>query len=1007
MGESRFTGLRIPSATYRLQFNCEFGFAAAAGIVPYLHELGITDVYASPYFKAKCGSQHGYDIVDHNACNPEVGCDEEYDGYVAALRAHEMGQILDIVPNHMCLESSDNRWWMDVLENGPGSLYNNFFDIDWYPVKQELMNKVLLPLLGDQYGAILENQELQIGFQSGAFCLNYYDHRFPIIPKTYGQILRHRLEELEQTLSPADPRYQELLSILTALEHLPSYTERDSQKVAERYREKEIVKRRLAALYQESAEIRQFIDGNVALFNGEKGVSASFDLLERLLRDQVYRITHWRVATEEINYRRFFDINSLGAIRMELHEVFEQTHRLLFTLIREGKVTGLRVDHADGLYNPSEYFRKLQSGCFLQVCLGAMQGDAGQEKDAQSPEEQIMRNYYDDVLAMDPQFKPFYIVGEKILNKGEKLPEDWPIFSDTGYGFVNLVNGIFVDSRNAKPFDGIYRRFTKTQLNFQDVVYEKKKLVMQSTMAGEINTLGHHLNTISEKNRHTRDYTLNSLIKALVEVIAFFPVYRTYINSMDVSERDRQYIEYAVSKARRRNPATNISIFDFIRDVLMLKFHPHMEVGQKREWLDFTMRFQQLTGPVMAKGVEDTAFYVFNRLVSLNEVGGSPDRFGVTIDAFHGQNIDRSKFRPHSMLATSTHDTKRSEDVRARINVLSEIPEMWRECVSRWSRLNRKNKVVVDGQPAPDRNEEYLLYQTLVGAWPLCGVSDPAFDRFRLRIRNYMLKALREAKVNTSWISPNTLYEDGVMFFIDTILNERSARNFLHDMASFQALTAQCGMYSSLSSCLLKMTAPGVPDFYQGTELLDYSLVDPDNRKQVDYDLRRNLLARLKEEEATFGARWLLRDMLEKWPDSRNKLYLVSKVLPFRRARRELFDGGKYLPLELQGERSDNACAFERCNGDRVAVVVAPRFFVSLTNQGARYPLGEAVWGDTRVLLPFEGEEAGRYRNIFTGDVLEPARDDGVSTLQLAEVLAEFPVALLEREPRGALAKCE
>ncbi len=999
MEKSRFTGLRIPSATYRLQFNSGFDFTAAAEIIPYLAELGFTDVYASPYFKAKSGSLHGYDIVDHNALNPEVGSAEEYDGYLAQLRAHDMGQILDIVPNHMCLESRDNQWWMDVLENGPGSLYNNFFDIDWYPVKQELMNKVLLPLLGDQYGAVLENKELQLHFEGGAFSLDYYDHRFPIIPKTYGQILRCRLDALEQGLSPDSSHYQELLSILTALEHLPFYTERDRQKVTERYREKEIIKRRLATLYQESVEIRNFIDGNVALFNGEKGEPGSFNLLERLLRDQVYRISHWRVATEEINYRRFFDINSLGAIRMELHEVFDETHRLVFSLIREGKITGLRVDHADGLYNPSEYFRKLQSGCFMQVCLGAMQCQAGEEKgDAQAPEEQIMRNYYDDVLGMDPQFKPFYIVGEKILNKGEKLPEDWPIFSDTGYGFVNLVNGIFIDSRNAKAFDAIYRRFTKTHENFQDVVYEKKKLVMQSTMASEINTLGHHLNTISEKNRHTRDYTLNSLIKALVEVIAFFPVYRTYINSMDVSERDRQYIDYAVSKARRRNPATNVSIFDFIRDVLMLRFHKNMEPSEKRDWLDFTMRFQQLTGPVMAKGVEDTAFYVFNRLVSLNEVGGSPERFGVTIDAFHGQNIDRSKFRPHSMLATSTHDTKRSEDVRARINVLSEIPDQWRECVSRWSRINRKNKVVVDGQPVPDRNEEYLLYQTLIGAWPLCDVSDPAFDPFRLRIKNYMLKAIREAKVNTSWISPNILYEDAVLFFVDAILNEKTARNFLTEISSFQTLTARCGMFTSLSASLLKMTAPGIPDFYQGTELLDFSLVDPDNRNQVDFVLRRKLLERLKAEEAAHGPLWLARDMLENWPDSRVKLYLAAKVLPFRREKRELFDRGKYLPLEVQGERSDNVCAFERCNGDLVAVVIVPRFFVGLTNQGAPLPLGKEVWGDTRVLLPFEGEEAGMYRNILTGELVQTGREEGVPSVSLAEVLAEFPVALLERE---------
>ncbi len=388
MEKSRFTGLRIPSATYRLQFNSGFDFTAAAEIIPYLAELGFTDVYASPYFKAKSGSLHGYDIVDHNALNPEVGSAEEYDGYLAQLRAHDMGQILDIVPNHMCLESRDNQWWMDVLENGPGSLYNNFFDIDWYPVKQELMNKVLLPLLGDQYGAVLENKELQLHFEGGAFSLDYYDHRFPIIPKTYGQILRCRLDALEQGLSPDSSHYQELLSILTALEHLPFYTERDRQKVTERYREKEIIKRRLATLYQESVEIRNFIDGNVALFNGEKGEPGSFNLLERLLRDQVYRISHWRVATEEINYRRFFDINSLGAIRMELHEVFDETHRLVFSLIREGKITGLRVDHADGLYNPSEYFRKLQT---VFTGMPALQCQAGEEWNHPIHHAQLLR----------------------------------------------------------------------------------------------------------------------------------------------------------------------------------------------------------------------------------------------------------------------------------------------------------------------------------------------------------------------------------------------------------------------------------------------------------------------------------------------------------------------------------------------------------------------------------------------------------------------------------------
>ncbi|SNB47349.1 malto-oligosyltrehalose synthase [Geobacter sp. DSM 9736] len=994
MERNHFTGLRIPSATYRLQFNGGFGFSAAADTLPYLQELGITDVYAAPFFKAKAGSTHGYDIVDHNVINPEVGFEEDFDLYIRRISELGMGQILDIVPNHMCLESRDNRWWMDVLENGPGSIYNNFFDIEWYPVKHELMNKVLLPILGDQYGAILENQELQLGFEQGSFHLHYWEHRFPLVPQTYSSILSHRLEILAGILSSEHPDYEELLSILTALEHLPSYTERDRHKVAERCREKEIIKRRLDRLYRESPRVREHIDGNVTIFNGEKAVPGSFDLLEKLLRDQVYRISHWRVATEEINYRRFFDINSLGAIRMELQEVFSETHRFLFSLIREGKVTGLRVDHADGLYNPSEYFRNLQSGCFLQLCLKAVQGEEPVQ------EEQVMRDYYKEVLGMDPKFKPFYIVGEKILTKGEKLPEDWPIFSDTGYGFANLVNALFIDNRNAKAVDAIYSRFTKTRMNFQDVAYEKKKLVMQSSMASEINTLGHHLNTISEKNRHTRDFTLNSLVKALVEVIAFFPVYRTYINSFDVAERDRQYIEYAVLKAKRKNPATNVSIFEFIRDVLMLRFPESIDSHQRREWLDFTMRFQQLTGPVMAKGVEDTAFYVYNRLVSLNEVGGNPERFGITIEAFHGQNIERSKARPHSMLATSTHDTKRSEDVRARIDVLSEIPELWREAVVRWSRFNRKSKVVVEGQAAPDRNEEYLLYQTLLGAWPLDPEKDPGLESFRLRIRTYMLKALREAKVNTSWISPNVLYEDAVLLFVDTILTERAGNQFMGDFGRFQQLSSLCGMYNSLSMTLLKITSPGVPDFYQGTEIWDLSLVDPDNRGQVDYARRKTMLAEIKKQEVRRGQLALVGDLLERWREGGIKLYLLYKALNFRRSSRELFRGGKYLSIEVKGSRHENLCAFERCAGEETVVVLAPRFFVGLTDGGRRPPLGSETWGDTSLVLPFD-VPGSIYRNVFTGQEHVVREGEGKPVLPVGEVLSAFPVALLARSGSG------
>jgi (1->4)-alpha-D-glucan 1-alpha-D-glucosylmutase len=646
-GERDIVMPRIPVSTYRVQFNRHFRFTDAVRIIKYLNDLGISDMYASPYFKAKKGSLHGYDIIDHNFLNPEVGSDEDYDELVNELQKYNMGQILDIVPNHMCISSKENVWWMDVLENGPSSIYASFFDIDWRPVKKELGNKVLIPILAYQYGTVLEQQELQLTFEGGAFFLCYYEYRLPIQPKTYTDILKFRLEELEKLLLPENSHYGELLSIITALNYLPHYAETNYEKIVERDREKEIIKKRLGNLCNESREIRAFIDENVQSFNGVKGVPRSFDKLDTLLSQQVYRLSHWRVATEEINYRRFFDINELAAIRMEDAIVFRHTHQLIFKLIQGKKLTGLRIDHPDGLYNPVEYFHWLQRWCFVRTRLGYIEQpkeDAAASSFEPSEKEQELVKEYDRLLSSDPTFKPLYIVGEKILTKGERMPEEWPIFSTTGYVFLNSVSGIFVETRNAKAFNDMYNKFIKTKANFQEIAYERKKLVMQVAMSSEINTLSHFLNRISEKNRHTRDFTLNSLIRAIVEVIAFFPVYRTYINSMDIKDRDRQYIELAILKAKRRNPAISESIFNFLKDVLLLKFPDEFGEEDKREWLDFVMRFQQITSPIMAKGIEDTAFYVYNRFISLNEIGGSPDRFGTPLEILHGQNIERMKF---------------------------------------------------------------------------------------------------------------------------------------------------------------------------------------------------------------------------------------------------------------------------------------------------------------------------------------------------------------------------
>lgn len=988
-------GLRIPSATYRLQFNAGFTFSDAAAIIPYLHSLGITDLYSSPYLKAREGSLHGYDILDQNSLNPEIGTEQEYDALITALRQHAMGQIVDIVPNHMCIEGQGNAFWMDVLENGPSSACACFFDIDWHPVKQELENRILVPILGDQYGTVLENGELRLAFEEGAFFVYYYDHKLPVIPKTYSNILTINLDTLEQELSGSAPQFQELMSIITALGHLPLTTELDPERIAERYREKEVIKRRLWNLYQNSSAIKGFIDNNLKTFNGTKNDPHSYDLLDRLLRGQVYRISHWRVATEEINYRRFFDINSLGAIRVEDPTVFEKTHSLIFALIKSGKISGLRIDHADGLRDPEDYLRRLQASCFMRMYKGAVEGQPAAEND-EGQTETTIREKYELIVQASPSYKPFFIIGEKILLKSEKLPDDWPVFGTTGYDFINQVNGLFVDSSNAKVFESIYTRFMQHRVDFHDAVYDKKKLVMQVAMSSEINTLAHYLNRISEQNRHTRDFTLNSLIKSIVEVIANFPVYRTYTNSFEVSERDRQYIEMTIVKAKRQNPAISGSVFDFIRDVLLLRFPDVMTDDQKQAWLDFVMRFQQITGPVMAKGVEDTAFYLYNRLISLNEVGGSPERFGISLEAFHGQNIERCKSRPLAMLASSTHDTKRSEDVRARINVLSEIPEAWKEGLSRWSRQNRRIKMVVDGKPAPSRNEEYLLYQTLIGSWPFCSPDDDEFGLFRTRIKEYMLKAMREAKVHTSWINPNSLREDAVMYFIDTILKDSPNNHFLHDFGAFQQVTAAGGIVNSLSQTLLKISSPGIPDFYQGNELWDFSLVDPDNRRPVNYSLRKRYLDELMQLESSAGQLETARELVATRNDGRIKLHLTWKALTFRRANRELFETGRYLPLTAGGTFQEQVCAFERSVNNHAILVVVPRLCTNLLPDDGKLPLGAEVWQDTRLLLPLDTETTS-YRNIFTGETLGLDQQDGCLSLGLQRILSVYPVAVLER----------
>ena len=739
---------RRPRSTYRLQLTPAFRFADAAALVPYLAELGVTDVYISPPFAAAPGSMHGYDVVDHNLLRDELGGARSYGELCAAIRRAGMGQLVDFVPNHMGI-GPQNPWWLDLLENGPSSAYAPYFDVDWKPIKDELEHKVLVPILGDQFGEVLERGELKLVREGGAFFITYWEHCFPVTPRQVPHLLGHRLEALRAELGAGDVNVQELESIITALEKLAPRDAVSPDTVAERAREKEVAKRRLAALFEASPRIAEFVDENVRIFNGTPGQPRSFDLLDELLEHQAYRLAHWRVAGEEINYRRFFDINSLAAIRMEDERVFRDTHQLVFRLVREGLVTGLRIDHPDGLYAPSAYFRRLQ-----------------QEQEG------------------------LYVVVEKILEGNEKMPGSWQVDGTTGYEWLNAVNGLFVDGRNGAAFSELYARFTGIRQRWSELIIDKKRMLMRSSMASEINMLAFRLNRLSEGNRRTRDFTLNALRSALVDYVARLPIYRTYVEGNDASsvdERDRQYIESTIRAAKRGSRELNRTIYDFLRSVLLLE-------DATDESREFVRKLQQVTGPVTAKAIEDTAFYVYNRLVSLNEVGGDPQRFGVSVEEFHQANAARLADWPGSLNTTATHDTKRGEDVRLRIDALSEIPAEWEQRIQRWAGLSASAKTTDDsGEVAPDANDELLVYQTLIGSFPDDGRIS---DEYRARVGQYLEKAVKEAKVHSSWTNPDEGYEKAIRDFADALL---SSPPFLADFVPFvQRVAAAARMVDSM-----------------------------------------------------------------------------------------------------------------------------------------------------------------------------------------------------------------
>jgi (1->4)-alpha-D-glucan 1-alpha-D-glucosylmutase len=956
----------IPLATYRLQLNREFTFAQATAIVPYLSSLGISHCYISPCLKARPGSMHGYDIVDHNSLNPEIGSSEEFDRFVSTLHEHGMGLILDIVPNHMGVMGSDNAWWLDVLENGESSLYAGFFDIDWHPLKEELHGKVLIPVLHDHYGAVLESGELKLVFhqERGEFDVCYRNNRFPIGPREYPRILRHCIEALKVELSEQNPDLLEFQSLVTAFSHLPGRKEVSSERITERNRDKEIHKRRLAELCARSPQIAASILRVVEKLNGNPADPNSFEQLHELIKAQTSRLANWRVAADDINYRRFFDTNDLAGICVENEAVFEATHRLILRLMAEGKVDGLRIDHPDGLYDPAAYFERLKRG--IATATNSSENAS------------------------------HYVVIEKILTGAERLPAEWPVCGTTGYDFSNLVNGLFVDPAAVGRIERVYRNFADDEVDLDDLAYRCRKLIIRVGLASELNVLANQITRIALSKRRTCDFTLNSLRDALTEVVANFPVYRTYVTAAGVSETDLSYIRSAIASAKLRSPAADVSIFDFIGEVLPTRIAEGQDPAYRNAVISFAMKFQQFTGPVMAKGLEDTTFYRYNRLVSLNDVGSDLHRFGTLPAAFHLANQERLRDWPNTMLATSTHDSKRSEDVRARINVISEVAGLWRLRVRDWRGLNRSHKRLVNDKPAPSPNDEYLLYQTLVGAFPLQSLTDQNdWNTFGERIENYMLKALREAKQNTSWINPNTEYEAAVSSFVKALLDPEPQNPFLTDFLPFARRIARIGLWNSLSQSLLKLTCPGVPDIYQGNDLWDFSLVDPDNRQPVDYARRRQLFENLREWDNAPDV-LAIRRLLDAPDDGRLKLYLTWKTLRFRRQQPSLFQRGEYLPLAVEGAKADHVVAFMRNYENSSALVVVPRLIAGLlsNNDPDLPPIGPPIWGDTNLLLP-SGCSWEKAENLLTGEALELRNTDGCARIAVSQVLAKFPVALL------------
>jgi (1->4)-alpha-D-glucan 1-alpha-D-glucosylmutase len=970
---------RAPLSTYRLQLHAGFTFADAEAILPYLKQLGIGDAYTSPVFEARPGSMHGYDVTRHDRFNPELGGDEGFARFTRKLNELGMGYLMDIVPNHMGV-GNDSVWWQDVLENGRASEFADFFDIDWTPLKPDMQGKLLLPILGKQYGEELENKQIQIEIDDGQPRVRYYDHLMPLAPRSLPLLFPEaEWDAIEM------PRF--FRTLLRDLSHIPPHDTADANLAAQRRSQLAELKPRLRAALRQP-EVRPILDKALAAVNGVEGDPRSFDRLHEVLEAQPYRLALWKVSSEEINYRRFFDVNDLVGLRMENPAVFAATHCLIRKILAGKQVAGLRVDHCDGMFNPRQYLIRLQLLYVASQCGGPVAKGPLAPNGVEADIRETVRGYdWNGIQG------PLYVVVEKILEPREALPREWPVRGTSGYDFVHFANQVFIQQANLKRFDNLYSSIIHRTADPDEIIYRSKLQVMQNALASETYVLTNLLSQLAASDRRARDFTDNVLEAAIRETIACFPVYRTYIDDRgQYTQRDRAFIHHAIIRAKYRTPDIDASAFDFLEATLLLHGREGEAIDQRE--LYFALKFQQLTGPVMAKGVEDTAFYVYNRFISSNEVGSSMKSFGISVETFHAGNEERLLHSPGAMLATSTHDTKRSEDVRNRLNVLSELDTRWPSLIRRWYRMNAKlRQALEDGRVAPDPNEEYLIYQTIAGAWPW--VMESAEDRksFLDRLKEYMTKALSEAKVNLSWVSPNEKYVAAVHAFLEGLLIPRGREKetrFIESLNEILPLLKLFGAVNSLAQVMLKAASPGVPDFYQGSETWDLSLVDPDNRRPVDYKTLAGALEEMQRVAGEQGKAPLCSKLLGNLSDGRAKLWTAHRALQARRDLPELFQRGEYLPLASAGKHAQHVIAFARRREGQSILAVAPRFACTLVKKEARLPLGE-VWESESIALP---DYAGAtFVNVFTDEPMTVSAD---GKLSLREVFKTFPVAMLK-----------